>query len=300
MGKILYGYENQILLKNAYASWVQAIKNARNIKNGFVTLQYKKTFIATLHNAVELFLKQLMLNQKDYRIAKVRAEKLDSNGEPLKSYYQSLDLNEYFKKLTIEIRKLYISIEFSELVQLHKDLLGTSLNAGTSYTTELKLLQRLRNDETHFYIEPDEFLTDIEFVTLHNFMVDFHKTLKAKNLIPSFDMPINEESLLCFSDTKITTSFSFRGAVKKAPKVKAIAIILDNQLFRDFAPPYELAEIFEKDFLMKGISFDEAYCCIEAMFDYGLLDFQEEHSVTENEHGILERIDEGYRITCKV
>ena len=102
MGKILYGYENQILLKNAYASWVQAIKNARNIKNGFVTLQYKKTFIATLHNAVELFLKQLMLNQKDYRIAKVRAEKLDSNGEPLKSYYQSLDLNEYFKKLTFQ------------------------------------------------------------------------------------------------------------------------------------------------------------------------------------------------------
>ncbi len=66
MSKVIRGYEKQILLNNAYESWIQAIKNARNIKNGLVTLQYKKLFIATLHNAVELFLKQIMLNNTDY------------------------------------------------------------------------------------------------------------------------------------------------------------------------------------------------------------------------------------------
>lgn len=72
MTKIKHEKEKKILLKNAYESWIQAIKYARSIKSGLVTLQYKKLFVSTLHNAVELFLKQIMLDSLDYRIAKIK------------------------------------------------------------------------------------------------------------------------------------------------------------------------------------------------------------------------------------
>ncbi len=64
-------FDNQILLDNAVDSWIQAIKNVDEIKNGLVTLKYKKAFISNLHNAVELFLKQIMLNQNDYSVVRI-------------------------------------------------------------------------------------------------------------------------------------------------------------------------------------------------------------------------------------
>ena len=111
-------------------------------------------------------------------------------------------------------------------------------------------------------------------------------------------MPINEESLLYFDDNRITANFSFQTAVKNAPKVKTISEIIKNQGFWDITPPYELAECFEKEFLEKNITFDEAYSYIESMFNYDLIDFQEEHSeVKDNFSGVVEDVL-GYRIIC--
>ena len=292
MSKVIRSYEKQILLNNAYESWIQAIKNARNIKNGLVTLQYKKLFIATLHNAVELFLKQIMLNNTDYRVAKVKPSKLDKNGEPLKSYYQSTDLNDYFKNLSPDNRKNYFSIEFAELIEIHKEILSIWLAAGATYKPELKLLQKLRNDETHFYIEPEEFLTDAEFICLHNFMLDFNKILESADLLYIGNMPVAEENLLCFSDAPINNSnFSFELAVKSSPKVKTISDIINNQRFDYFIPPYELAECFEKEFSKEGISFDEAFSYIKSMLEYDFIDFIEENGTIEDEFG---RAQEGF------
>ena len=297
MAKIIRGYEKQILLKNAYQSWIQAIKNARDIKNGLVTLQYKKSFISTLHNAVELFLKQLMLNTQDYRVAKVKPTKLNKNGEPLKSYYQSQNLNEYFKNLTVEERKIYISIEFSELISIHKELLRNSLPSGSVYTTELQLLQRLRNDETHFYVDADEFLDSDEFILLHNFMISFNKILENEHLLPCTTMPIAEEQLLCFDDTPLDKAhFSFDNSVKNSPKVKVISKIINGECFKNFTPPYELAECFEDKFLENGISFDEAYSYIESMLDYDIINYIEEYGEIEDECGKIHTDILGYKI----
>ncbi len=38
------------------------------ILEGKATVEYDKHFISVLHNAVELFVKQLMLNNTDYRV----------------------------------------------------------------------------------------------------------------------------------------------------------------------------------------------------------------------------------------
>lgn len=52
----------QILIDNALESWNSAILYANDIMKGMATLKYRKNFVASLHNATELFIKQLMLD----------------------------------------------------------------------------------------------------------------------------------------------------------------------------------------------------------------------------------------------
>lgn len=46
-----------ILQDNALESWAMAIKYSNFILDGKATLQYRKQFVSSLHNAVELFIK---------------------------------------------------------------------------------------------------------------------------------------------------------------------------------------------------------------------------------------------------
>lgn len=57
-----------ILQDNALESWAMSIKYSNFILNGKATLQYRKQFVSSLHNAVELFIKQLMLDNNDHRV----------------------------------------------------------------------------------------------------------------------------------------------------------------------------------------------------------------------------------------
>lgn len=57
-----------ILQDNALESWAMAIKYSNFILNGKAILQYRKQFVSSLHNAVELFIKQLMLDNNDHRV----------------------------------------------------------------------------------------------------------------------------------------------------------------------------------------------------------------------------------------
>ncbi len=63
---------DKILIANARESWLQACIYSNLILHGYVTLQYKKMFVSTLHNSVELLMKQRMLDLNDYRIVKIR------------------------------------------------------------------------------------------------------------------------------------------------------------------------------------------------------------------------------------
>lgn len=50
-----------ILMDNAFEAWAVAICYCNDIKDGKATLQYQKNFVSSLHNAVELIMKQVML-----------------------------------------------------------------------------------------------------------------------------------------------------------------------------------------------------------------------------------------------
>lgn len=75
----------QILRDNALEAWAMAIKNCNAIIEGKVTLGYRKQFVTSLHNAVELLIKQHMLNVNDYRVAEVK-----------KKFYQMDNLQRIF------------------------------------------------------------------------------------------------------------------------------------------------------------------------------------------------------------
>lgn len=63
--------KNQILQNNAIEAWAMAIRHCDYILEGKATLEYRKHFVSVFHNSVELFIKQLMLNNTDYRVTQL-------------------------------------------------------------------------------------------------------------------------------------------------------------------------------------------------------------------------------------
>ncbi len=64
----------RILQNNAIEAWCAAIEIDNEILKGKATLRYRKQFVSSLHNAVELFVKQRMLDMNDYRVLLIRGE----------------------------------------------------------------------------------------------------------------------------------------------------------------------------------------------------------------------------------
>ena len=71
--------------------------------------------------------------------------------------------------------KKFFSIEFSKMIDITNDLFSEyyAQNSGTSVKTALSLLNKLRNNEMHFFIDKDTFLLEKEFQQLHNFIIFF-------------------------------------------------------------------------------------------------------------------------------
>ena len=168
-----------ILMDNAFEAWVAAIRYCNDIKDGKATLQYQKNFVSSLHNAVELIMKQMLLNNNDHRVAKVRNLENEDDAKLLLDYFKATDLNRFFNTLSDDILSKFSTIQFNKLISLHTTVFGRSLKPGESLKTELKLLQRLRNNETHFIIHQGGFLSEEDFCILHNFMIRFYKIMKT-------------------------------------------------------------------------------------------------------------------------
>ncbi len=90
--------KNQILQNNAIEAWAMAIRYCDYILEGKATLEYRKHFVSVLHNSVELFIKQLMLNNTDYRVIQLK-NGCSPDGQPARDFYNSKDLNVYFSSL---------------------------------------------------------------------------------------------------------------------------------------------------------------------------------------------------------
>ena len=273
-----------ILMDNAFEAWAAAIRYCNDIKDGKATLQYQKNFVSSLHNAVELIMKQMMLNNNDHRVAEVRSPENKSEAQLLLNYFKATDLNGFFNSLSDDELSKFSTIQFNKLISMHTKILGGSLKAGETLIKELKLLQRLRNNETHFMIRQGSFLSEDDFRTLHNFMVRFYKIMKTWNPADDADLessiylylywysPDKDDSMYEF-ECEPLQDFSYESAVRNSKLAKEIAEILkDNHQCGapDFSP-YDIAFDLMNGYPGLSAQFDEVWAMVYMMQSFRII-----------------------------
>ena len=272
----------KILLDNALESWSIAVKYCKYIKNGMVTLHYQKTFVSSLHNSVELFLKQIMIDKNDHNVAKLfKAENKFKTNLQLE-YDNSKELNRFFRELDDEEKYRFRSIGFYELVEnsdsLLKELLK-SINVA-SIKSELKILQKLRNSETHFYITSD-YLSEADFVKLHNLMIIIYKALQHYKLLPYLGRVPNfsEYYHLSFNEKEITT-FSYKTAVINSSIAKSLKEVFSVKLYDFGCNSFDITEQYFNEIKNNGLQiyydFNEVLAVVQMLNKYNLIECKDE------------------------
>lgn len=271
-------------MDNAFEAWAAAIRYCNDIKDGKATLQYQKSFVSSLHNAVELIMKQMLLNNNDHSVAFIKEPKDERDKKLLFDYSKATDLNRFFGSLSSDDISRFHTIPFYMLINKHKKLFSNSLEQGKLLTKELKLLQRLRNNETHFMIRQGSFLSEDDFRTLHNFMVRFYKIMKKWNPVNGDDLelpiflwwdwfsPDNDDSTYEF-ECELLQDFSYESAVKNSKLAKEIAKTLkDNHLCGapDFSP-YDIALDLMNGYPGLSAQFDEVWAMVYMMQSLGII-----------------------------
>ncbi len=246
-----------VLTDNAFEAWAAAIRFCDDIKNGKATLQYQKSFVASLHNAVELIMKQMLLNNNDHRIAEIRKVNNTETATLQLNYFQATDLNKFFRNLTNDELSKFNTIQFGDLIALHKKIFGNSLSKEESLNTELKLLQQLRNNETHFLIRQGSFLSEDDFCILYNFMIRFYKIMEdwcpanedncEMYILPYWGDHDGADEIYGFKREPLQ-NFTYKNAVQNSKLAKKIAQLLRNNPHygsMDYSPYLIAKEIVE-------------------------------------------------------
>lgn len=289
-----------ILMDNAFEAWAAAIRYCKDIKDGKATLQYQKNFVSSLHNAVELIMKQMLLNNNDHSVAFIKEPK-DERDEKLSfDYSKATDLNRFFGSLSSNEISRFHTIPFYKLIQKHKKLFSGSLEQGKPLTKELKLLQRLRNNETHFMIRQGSFLSEEDFCTLHNFMVQFYKIMKKWNPVNGDDLessiflwwywysPNKYDSMYEF-ECELLQDFSYESAVRNSKLAKDIAEILKDNLqcgAPDFSP-YDIAFDLMNGYSGLSAQFDEVWAMVYMMQSLRIIDVDTMQDTQGNIHEVM-------------
>ena len=281
----------KILIDNARESWSQACIHCNLILDGYVTLQYRKMFVAMLHNSVELLIKQRMLDINDFRVARVN--KIDSTGAPATAYYQATDLNDYFKRNGTKDdrgKSIFYSIEFNEFHKIHKEIFNAFYDENSGFSSEisggLTLLAELRNDETHFYVNAIDFLNGSQFKQLQKFMIAFAKVLDYYGLLPTYSP--NTTSKIQ-PNPSIPEKSDYKSFLKNNKDIKAIAQYLNGKRCKKSTDPFEIIDYlyFNTNFNRKSIScsYEEAISLMTGVVQYGLVKIKEHKIESEDENG---------------
>lgn len=281
----------KILIDNARESWSQACIHCNLILDGYVTLQYRKMFVAMLHNSVELLIKQRMLDINDFRVARVN--KIDSTGAPATAYYQATDLNDYFKRNGTKDdrgKSIFYSIEFNEFHKIHKEIFNAFYDENSGFSSEisggLTLLAELRNDETHFYVNAIDFLNGSQFKQLQKFMIAFAKVLDYYGLLPTYSP--NTTSKIQ-PNPSIPEKSDYKSFLKNNKDIKAIAQYLNGKRCKKSTDPFEIIDYlyFNTNFDRNSIycSYEDAISLMTGVVQYGLVKTKEHKIESEDENG---------------
>lgn len=190
-------HNNRYLITHARSTWLIAVENCKKMVDGLIDFEQMKMFVTTLHNAIEINLKQIMLDYNDHDVL------VEKDNSPLSNDFKSsTNLNEYFINLNHnEVKKMY-TIEFSKLIDKFHNQIPNSVG-GLTMKGKLNLLNRKRNQTTHFYANELDFLNQDEFADLYELAFCFCEYIKSKGLLSffgnpfrfSFDVNYNLESI---------------------------------------------------------------------------------------------------------
>lgn len=148
-------------------------------------------------------------------------------------------------------------------------------------TNELELLQYLRNNESHFSIHQENFLSEDNFCILHNFMIRFYKILEdwepengngELSLLPYWGEPTEYDRRYYFV-CDILQNFSYEESIKQSSIAKEIAVFLSDRCYYnewDFAP-YIIAQDFIEEKTVYKDRFDEIYALTHMMQIYKII-----------------------------
>ena len=278
-----------ILQDNASEAWALAKSFCLKIQDGLATFQNKKLFVSCLHNSTELFIKSEMIKQNDLRV--LVPKNIAASGSPAKDYYSTTDLNTFISNELAtnpaDFSKNYHSCEYNQLVSFHKELFSKYYDIHPIEKNQvcdgLSLLEKLRNNETHFSVDSSGFLTEREFTQLFNFMIVFYEILLYYDLLPFFGSPSPDLKYKFEFIYKPLLSFSFKKALVNSETAKKIAKDMKNLPCAYSGDAFAIADeivmfnrgitgpVHPDGYLQSYDHLDEAVSYIQQMFDLKLV-----------------------------
>lgn len=266
----------RVLLDNALEAWAMAIKYCNYLLEGIATLPFQKHFVSSLHNAVELFMKQMMIDTGNHDVAYIPKKRIAGNIQLETKFRQETDLNAFFAERLEKELDMFYSIGFKDLIDNHLSIIKNGLG-NCSLKPELELLQELRNRETHFMIDKSSFLSDEDFKVLHNFMIAFCNIILDSGYLPLFGEPTGEDKRFVFDKTPLTL-FSYETALMQSSLTLKVRKALDGSY--EYGSPgcsaYHIAFLLCKKEKELANQIEIVWPIVEMLFRYEMISYEEE------------------------
>ena len=271
-----------LLLENAKVAWRATIKSFEALIDGRDTIQNKKYFVSNFHNAIELFTKQLMVNQNDYRVLEIKNK--DKEARLAKRYYSS-NVRDFIDSLSPKEMLDLRTCDFSQI--RIKDYYEKTKPENFDPDGAIKKLTRFRNEESHFIFTTD-FLNDKDFVILGKFLFKYYSAICNEDLLPTLSWGrrgnafLNENSGLMLRGIDYKTlnqSFTYKKQLQESKFTKLFLLKVDGRQLRwsdDRVGLYETAEaiFFNCQDVSALYSFEDIWDYLVSYEKYNLIDIE--------------------------
>jgi hypothetical protein len=174
------------------------MNNHNNMLDGLIDLTARKEFVSSLQNVIELIFKQYLIDRNDHSLATWRTHQTHQRA----LFESESDLNSYLVTDPTRANSIY-TIKFSNLIEKIYQLIKPS--NSTFNRGGLHILNKLRNEETHFYID-NSYLTFSQFQDLRKLIKDVYDFLERDAFLGFFGDPsvTNKDSLKHFNYSSLT------------------------------------------------------------------------------------------------
>lgn len=210
---------DKVLRKHCEISWELAVHNLKLIIDGLVDIVQQKVFISSLQNAIELCFKQILIDENSYDVLEFSKMGIDD----ARDYLNATNINDYIDGLEKTKKSKLYSAEFNDLVRIFIGKIKT--DSGRDFSNEFGILKDLRNNETHFYIDVDDYLSFNQFIKICELVDYLYEYFKDKDVIKhiAFGKPASDwETDLSYFKMSDYTFKSYQYFIKEGNTNKQI------------------------------------------------------------------------------